>query len=337
MTRSFKANPDKARPARLEVIIAGPRVGEARMALSDLAEVLRRAQQALKRVGQVLFGQGSQGQGRKKREIEDLCELYVVDWRPGSAVTALELAEPPRQLSMFAHIGEESLEAFVSGLACLRTRAPSRQPLPRGFDAGVLETLDALGGVLGRGAETIRFLSRDPRSASATFDEASREAVGQYLGEPRSIDLVTKMGRLEVISGHGALTGRLWEADGTRWSCEVGPEHAAILPEAWLRAVKATGRAVLAEGRESQLKVETLMPLDRDAEPESGMDEEEAPFWTTTPLADLARQQAVGPVQDLDELAALWPADDDPEALLRYVLAERAERRALSRVAEEAG
>lgn len=47
----------------------------------------------------------------------------------------------------------------------------------------------------------------------------------------------------------------------------------------------------------------------------------------STPLDQLARQQSVSPVEDLDELAALWPADDDPDELLQWLLAERAARR----------
>jgi hypothetical protein len=41
----------------------------------------------------------------------------------------------------------------------------------------------------------------------------------------------------------------------------------------------------------------------------------------------LAAQQGVMPVNDLDELAALWPVDDDPDALLSFILEERSQRR----------
>ena len=46
-------------------------------------------------------------------------------------------------------------------------------------------------------------------------------------------------------------------------------------------------------------------------------------------LDELIRQQGVAPVYDLDELSDLWPAKDDPDDLMRYVLEERAERRRL--------
>ena len=51
------------------------------------------------------------------------------------------------------------------------------------------------------------------------------------------------------------------------------------------------------------------------------------PFWQTRTLEELAAEQGVAEVEDLDEIAALWPAKDDPDALLAYLLSERAARR----------
>src|SRR2546425_11914180 len=98
-------------PPKLYIKATGPKVGEARLAASDLAEIIGRTQQALKRIGQVLYGQESLGKGRKKRDIEERCQLFVVAWERGSAVAALEIAPPPDQLNLFDHIGEESLKA----------------------------------------------------------------------------------------------------------------------------------------------------------------------------------------------------------------------------------
>jgi|KBSSwiStaDraftv2_1062776.scaffolds.fasta_scaffold1969838_2 hypothetical protein len=53
-------------------------------------------------------------------------------------------------------------------------------------------------------------------------------------------------------------------------------------------------------------------------------------FWELVPLEKLAEQQRVSTVDELDEIADLWPADDDSVDLLLYILAERAERRDLS-------
>ncbi|HJQ70830.1 MAG TPA: hypothetical protein VKA70_17785 [Blastocatellia bacterium] len=51
----------------------------------------------------------------------------------------------------------------------------------------------------------------------------------------------------------------------------------------------------------------------------------------TALLNDLIRQQQVSPINNLDEISSLWPADDDPDLLLEYLLNERIERRQLDR------
>jgi hypothetical protein len=48
-------------------------------------------------------------------------------------------------------------------------------------------------------------------------------------------------------------------------------------------------------------------------------------------LNDLIEQQHVSPINNLDEISRLWPADDDPDLLLEYVLNERIERRQLNK------
>ena len=50
-------------------------------------------------------------------------------------------------------------------------------------------------------------------------------------------------------------------------------------------------------------------------------------FWQSVSLEDLAEEQERDVVSDIDSIAALWPADDNPEALLDFILHERRERR----------
>jgi hypothetical protein len=51
------------------------------------------------------------------------------------------------------------------------------------------------------------------------------------------------------------------------------------------------------------------------------------PAWESLSLEELERIQGVKPVTDLDEISALWPADDDPDLLLEHVIHERRARR----------
>ncbi len=52
-------------------------------------------------------------------------------------------------------------------------------------------------------------------------------------------------------------------------------------------------------------------------------------FHPEPDLETLISHQGVSPVEDLDELSLLWPVNDDPDALLQFILSERQHRRAL--------
>lgn len=143
-----------------------------------------------------------------------------------------------------------------------------------------------------------------------------------------------KIGRLEEVNGHRRLTGTLWEANGTQWTCHFSPEHAPSLSGAWMHIVKLTGRPLVEDGEEHALQVETITILDTDSDTSVEQLDREA-FWRTRSLEELAAQQGVVAVDDVDALAALWPADDDPDELLHYLLQERRERRKLPERREE--
>lgn len=312
-------------PPRLTVTIKGPKVGDARLSAADLAEIVRRTQQALKRVGRVLYGQESARQGRDRADIEQLCELYLVAWKSGSAVAELELGEPPAQLDMFGYIGEESLKSFTAGMEKLKDAAVTPSSLPVGFDRGVLQTCKDLARVLEHGIDSITYQSQNGAAAqSIALDAPLRARVQELLGLPVNVSGTTRTGRLEELNGHGALTGRLWEADGTRWLCYFKQEHMEQLPEAWMRSVRLTGRATMEEGKERILEVESVDVLDVEI---AAAASQEVPFWESMTLDELAERQGVAAVDDLDQLSALWPVDDDPDELLHHVLHERAARR----------
>jgi hypothetical protein len=56
---------------------------------------------------------------------------------------------------------------------------------------------------------------------------------------------------------------------------------------------------------------------------------EASSFWESVPLEEIAAQQGVSAVDDLDEISALWPNEDDPDEVFQHVFAERAGRREL--------
>ena len=143
------------------------------------------------------------------------------------------------------------------------------------------------------------------------------------------VERASKVGRLEELNGHQQLTGRLWAADGTKWTCHFKTEHAACLSDAWMRTVKLTGRPLFKAGKEYGLEVDSITILDEPT-PAETENVEPASFWHPLTLEELATQQRITPADDLDAISALWPTDDDPDALLAHIAQERHERRKLS-------
>lgn len=312
------------KPPQFYVKLDGPKVGKAKLSVSDLAEIISRTQQALKRVGQVLYGQESHGKGRKKKGIEQQCELYLVGWEEGSAIATFELGPQPAQMKVYGFIGEESLKALMAGMEVMAADTYDEKRLPRGYDTGVLEAFHFLGRVFDHGIDTISF-SRDRRSFpdKTSYNPAIRERVRTSLGQPSAMGHSLKVGRLEVLNGHGALKGTFWEANGTRWTCLFKSEHIDILPDAWMQKVKVTGRA---NEEEHSIEVDSLFLIEDDMG-ESYEKGEGRSFWQSVSLEELAEEQGTGVVSDIDSIAALWPADDDPDALLDFVQHNRGERR----------
>ncbi len=106
---------------------------------------------------------------------------------------------------------------------------------------------------------------------------------------PPSGDMVpsAKIGRLEEVNGHRRLTGKLWEANGTQWTCHFRPEHAVLLSGAWRHTVQLTGHPIVEEDEEHALQVETIIILDKNIDKNIEQSESEA-FWLTLSLEELA-------------------------------------------------
>ncbi len=99
-----------------------------------------------------------------------------------------------------------------------------------------------------------------------------------------------------------------------------------ILPDAWLHQVKIMGKSIEEEGKEKILEVDSIFVIEDEISGEQGRGEGRS-FWESASLEELAEEQAVAPVSALDELFDLWPGDDNPDDLMRFVLEERTGRR----------
>lgn len=311
-------------PIQLQLKVNGPGVGEGRMSVPDLLRIMNPIQKAMRRIAIVLSGKPSLGRGRRLKEIDKICELQFVGWGKGSAVITVELPQPPPQTTLIRNMGQQSVSVFMDGLRLIAEADTDEVALPEGFDSGVLACFEELGQGLGQTISEVSFSSRNGTSSVPTvFNAQVHDRVRRLLERPLSLQSTSKTGTLEQINGHGAFTGRLYSADGSQVTCHFREVHADKLPDVWMHLVKVTG--VLRVDR-TNLDVDTILILDNQLETH-GEAVPAVSFWAAPMIEELVAEQGVGPVDDLDALASLWPQDDDPEAFLNFVLTDRKARR----------
>jgi hypothetical protein len=172
------------------VRLAGPAVGPGRLAARDLAELARLLDQAVLRVGRVLYRARGRGAGPRAPDLEAGCRLYLVSWSEGSAVAGFDLAEPSPKTPSLHDIGERSLCHFVAGLSLIAAEEAFGTLLPEGFDAGVLKTCVALGKLLDHGIERLSFTEPSRGQApSAYYDVSTRRRIHALADRERRAEL----------------------------------------------------------------------------------------------------------------------------------------------------
>lgn len=315
---------------RLTVTIQGPKTADARVSANDLAEIARATQLALRRIAHALRCNTPAPRRLEPTAIDASTELFLVAWRRGSAIAEFEMGQAPADDDTLAEIADHTLRAFADGMHAIGRDEPLPGALPFGFDRSVLRACERLARVLAHGIDALRFefVSARKSHRSFTLDHALGQRICNRVTQSADAARTVRTGRLEELNGHGALTGRLWEPDGTKWLCTFKAEQMAELSEAWMRTVQLVGQATVANGRERVIEVESFAVLDIEPSPSSAATV--GSFWELHSLDELIEHQDVKLVDDLDEISDLWPLDDNADDLLQHILAERRARRRAS-------
>lgn len=137
----------------IELRVAGGPAEQHRVSLTDLTTIASGVQNAVRNVGAVLAGQATGRGGRKLGWIEQATELVLTaSPAEGSVVFPLELADNAPTLDVDEReLGPAAVDAFVTGLEVLS----SDEPLPAGFDPGVLKALATLSPIFRKGYTSV--------------------------------------------------------------------------------------------------------------------------------------------------------------------------------------
>lgn len=289
----------------IEIRLEGPAVATGRIAVRDLILVAGQVQRAVERIARVLQGERGARPDRRPREVEALTRLEFVGLRPGSVILELDVAEAARPLETL-DLGWEAVRHFVEGLEKLPDDAP-----PRGWDAGVLLAVKEMGTVLRRGVERINVAAgRDRDRRRARLDARTIDAVDRLIRWPVR-NLRTVEGRLLMADFRETATKcRVHPPMEPPVECTFDEAHRQAVLDAMTRYVRVSGEAQVDEltGRIRVLEIADLEIVDTEPAGPDGP----YPFWEPLAIDELARQQGVGPIEELDSLAAaIWESDEE--------------------------
>jgi hypothetical protein len=294
----------------------GPATEGGRIQLVDLLRIGRHIQSAVERVARVLVGQAdSRRPGRKPQEIVKECTLEVVAFSKGSFEIALDL---PRSKFETMHLGVEAVEKLFEGFDKIATDG---YELPVGYDTGVLHCLRDMGSILSEGITEIEADTRIQRvSRRFIYNQNTRrqiiEKMHGLVSSLRSIE-----GRLLMADfRHKNEKCRIHPPVGEPVICIFQEELAETVYEHLRHYVRVTGETTEdpETGRIKSIKLTDIEPVSVEGETFETITGED--FWQEKSLVQLAAEQAVQPLQRIEDIlghgAFLWENDEEFEEFL---------------------
>ena len=293
---------------RLEVRLVGPAAKEGRLRLDVLVEVAQAVQLSVTRLAYALRGESTVRRGRTPREIADLTRLEIVGLREGSTLLEFDLAEHQRPLDEL-DLGVEALEAFQAGLTLVASGGMPPEP----WDHGVVQTVERLTRVLGKGIDEIAVARAGSAPEERVVLTKSTRVKRRLVVPPGTRDYVEIEGRL-LMADFAATRdeARIHRPLDSPVRCTFGTELESAVLSLLRRYVRATGLAELDDqGRIKILELESV----EDAEFAAGRS-----FWDLPTLDELTEEQGIEPVERLEDLASgFWPEDESVDEFLAAI------------------
>ena len=303
----------------LKIRFDGDAVGPGKVPVPQLIRFLSHMNKALQRVGRVLHGDAeSRRRGRPLRSIADNVNLELVLLEPGSPAAVLGF-ERSRRDPQFPGMdaGEEILQKAVDGLTTVQTGGDT-DPLPVGYDAGVLMAWRDAGNVLGQGIDRVTFSLRGQSNAiEVSLTPSGLARIRERIKGPEK-NVRTIEGRLLMADFKEQGTRcRVHPSAGEPILCQFDDAHRDQVLENILGYVRVIGEATEnpSTGKIIGIRIHDIEALDNETE--MGIDllpkgtAVGTSFWATPTLEYLADFQSVAPLDTSQRLFGTWPGDEN--------------------------
>jgi hypothetical protein len=313
-----RSHQQKRKPA-LELKVVGPHVHTGRIRVPDLLHICHHAQQAVNRQAEALEGRPTTLRpGPKLGKVREECTLELISLGAGSAVLGFDQATDQVMLPGMDHLARQAIQRVGETIRSLGTGGASATQV----DAGVLDSLLAMGTLLDNGVRSIRWIvpARPGfRGIDALFSKRARNAIAVRSSHPDvgavpfEVEGVVEMADFKPNDKRC----RIHPATGAPIQAEFDPSLDETVYGVLRRPARVSGSAHVDKttGRPEAMKITAVTPLDEPID--SGT------FASGWSLEQLVRGQAVTPLTDPTILVGGLPDDEDLDTALAAIYQQR--------------
>lgn len=303
----------------LKVRLDGDAVGPGRIPANILVKLLGNMDKAFQRTGHILKGgAGSIKQGRFPQQIKEEIALDLVVLCPGSPAAVLGFERRPCQESLPSFdFGLDVFKKSINGLEQVQTQ-DEHEPLPLGYDAGVLMAWRDMGNLFSDGISKISFsLHHDSTSIATTFTSDGHKRIqSRITGHQTNIRTVEGRLLMADFKEHGTRC-RIHPSAGEPILCLFNDVLKEEVLQNMLQYVRVVGEAKVDQFNDRIISIMLHDIVRLEGHEDKGIDllPQGTPlfhgFWESPSLEELALSQKVQPISDVRALFGTWPGDDD--------------------------
>ena len=246
--------------------------------------------------------------------------MEIVSTGKGSFKLALDLRRQEEQFPGW-DLGEQAVDILVDGLVSIE----KGQELPKQYDQGVMIALRDAGRIIERGVEKVTINARrGEKTRTVYYHLPTREKIiSKLLAFEKSYAVIE--GRLlSVDAKEDKLRCRIEPSLGEPTMCRFDENMTEQVISMIRQFVQARGEAIYDVGTNkiTSFVIRDLEPIEENmaqgntATPLSS-------FWKGKSFEELTAEQAVYPIQNIDELTGDWPEDTDIDTYLTAVRSAR--------------
>lgn len=298
--------------------IEGPGVRRGAISVPDLIRICQAAQDAVNRQAEAMQGGQSLRPGPKSAVVYQECTLELTGIEKGSTILPFALAKSQQTLPQIATFGHDAVLEVATAVKELGNT--SRRRKNGHFEAGLLDSLRAMGEVLDRDVTSIEWIvpGNGHPPVKAVFDKRVRDRVIERIQvpttRPESVEGILEMADFKE-QDHKC---RIHPPLGQPILCTFRPEQEQEVYDALRKPVRIFGTATINPNSE---KIESI------AIGKIGIVEQllvgAKDFHSGRTLQQLADAQGVQPLVNPKVLSGGFPDDEDVDEFLEEIYSSR--------------